>query len=54
MAEIVSCEVRVHSTKDKKKLKNGTREYEYGTIVIRTPNLTKHIGKTVKVIVRTE
>lgn len=46
--------VKVHSTKDKKKLKEGIKEYEYGTINIRDPTLNASIGKTVKVKVETK
>ena len=49
MTKIAEYTVKVHSTKDKKKLKFGVKEYEYGTINIRDPNLRGHIGKTVKV-----
>jgi hypothetical protein len=51
MSRIAEYEVKVHSTKDKKKLKRGVKEYEYGTINIRDLELKTHIGKTVKVIV---
>lgn len=49
MAVIAEYKVKVHSTKDKKKLKAGVKEYEYGTVNIRDPRLKKQIGKTVKV-----
>jgi hypothetical protein len=49
MAKIAEYVVKVHSTKDRKKLKEGIKEYDYGTINIRDPNLRNHIGKTVKV-----
>ncbi len=54
MVELATYEVKVHSTKDKKRLKGGVKEYEYGTIIIRAPELKKDIGKTVKLIVRSE
>lgn len=49
MTKIAEYTVKIHSTKDKKKLKEGVKEYEYGTINIRDPKLREHIGKTVKV-----
>jgi hypothetical protein len=54
MAAIAEYEVKVHSTKDRKKLKSGVKEYEYGTINIRDPKLTHYIGKTVTVKVETK
>jgi hypothetical protein len=48
MTEIAEYEVKVHSTKDKKKLKSGVKEYEYGTINIRDLKLKRYIGKIVK------
>jgi hypothetical protein len=47
--KIAEYEVKVHSTKDKKKLKEGMKEYEYGTINIRDPKLTDYIGDIVTV-----
>jgi hypothetical protein len=47
MTKIAEYSVKVHSTKDKKKLKSGVKEYEYGTIIIRSPKLKNHIGTTV-------
>lgn len=49
MTKIAEYKVKIHSTKDKKKLRSGLKEYEYGTINIRDPKLREHIGKTVKV-----
>lgn len=49
MAKIAEYEVKVHSTKDKKKLKSGVKEYEYGTINIRDQKLKSYIGETVEV-----
>jgi hypothetical protein len=49
MTAIAEYNVKVHSTKDKKKLKAGVKEYEYGTINIRDPKLKRYIGKKVKV-----
>ena len=51
MTKIAEYKVKVHSTKDKKKLRSGLKEYEYGTINIRDPRLREHIGKTVKVTI---
>lgn len=51
MTKIAEYEVKVHSTKDKKKLKEGVKEYEYGTINIRSPKLKSHIGETVKLTI---
>lgn len=39
----------VHSTSDKKKLKEGKKTYTYGTISIRDPKLNEYIGKEVVV-----
>lgn len=47
-------EVNVHLTKDKKKLKEGVKEYAYGTINIRDPRLAEYIGRKVMVSVSTE
>jgi hypothetical protein len=49
MTAIAEYEVKVHSTKDRKKLKTGVKEYEYGTINIRDPKLKGVIGKIVRV-----
>ncbi len=49
MAKIAEYKLKIHSTKDKKKLKTGPKEYEYGTVNIRDPELREYIGKTVKV-----
>jgi len=51
MAKIGVFETVIYSTKDKKKLKDGSKIYEYGTISLRDPKLTKHIGEKVKVVV---
>lgn len=48
MTKIAEFTVKIHSTKDKKKIKSGLKEYEYGTINIRDGKLTDYIGKTVK------
>ena len=52
MPELANYLVKIHATKDKKKLKDGIREYEYGTINIRDPQLRQYIGKIVKISVR--
>lgn len=51
MTKIAEYKVKVHSTKDKKKLKKGVKEYEYGTINIRSPKLKSYIGTIVKLTV---
>ena len=46
-------EVKIHKTTDKKKLAtNEMKEYEYGAINIRSPDLAKYVGKTAKVRVK--
>lgn len=52
MTKIAEYILKVHSTKDRKKLKKGIKEYEYGTINIRDHNLKGFIGETVKVEIR--
>lgn len=47
MAVVGKFRVRVNSTSDKKKLKEGSKTYTYGTISIRDPKLNKYIGKEV-------
>lgn len=56
MTKIVEFKTKVYSTTDKKKLKEGIKEYKYGTINIRDPKLTDCIGKTVivKVVVKSD
>jgi hypothetical protein len=50
MTKIAEYTTKIHSTKDKKRLRSGVvKEYEYGTINIRDPKLKEHIGETVKV-----
>lgn len=49
MGKIATFTVKVYKTTDKKKLKEGTGVYEYGTINIRSPELARYVGKTVKV-----
>ncbi len=54
MAKDLIFKTKIHKTTDKKKLAtNETKTYEYGALNIRSPELAKHIGKTVKVKVST-
>lgn len=53
MSNIAKYKAKVYFTKDRKSLKHGPREYEYGTINIRDSKLKNHIGETVMVIVET-
>jgi hypothetical protein len=54
MAKIGVFMAVIYSTKDKKKLKDKTKTYEYGTIIIRDPKLNIHIGKRVRIKIETE
>lgn len=54
MKKIAEYEVKIHSTTDKKKIKSGIKEYEYGTINIRDLHLKEYIGKIVKVKIETK
>jgi|GEM_PF-2454392 len=45
--ELAEFTVRICATSDKKQLKNGSKTYKYGTISIRDPTLTQHIGEIV-------
>ena len=49
MAIIGKFTVKVYSTSDKKKLKEGSKTYTYGTISIRDPKLTEYVGKEVTI-----
>ncbi|MGI0059949.1 MAG: hypothetical protein ACREBJ_09295 [Nitrosotalea sp.] len=49
MKTIATFKVKIHKTSDKKKLKEGSVTYDYGAINIRSPELAKYVGKTVKV-----
>lgn len=49
MKTLATFKVKVHKTTDSKKLKEGNKTYEYGAINIRSPDLAKYVGKTVKV-----
>ena len=51
MPKIAEYLLKVHSTKDKKKLLSGIKEYEYGTIIIRDSKLREYIGSKVKVTI---
>ncbi len=46
--------VKIHKTTDNKKLKEGSKAYDYGTINIRSQELAKYVGKIVKVRVEKE
>lgn len=50
----ITFEVKIHATSDKKKLKGGTKLYEYGVINIRSPDLKAYVGRIVKVKVSTK
>lgn len=54
MRTIASFNVKIHKTTDKKKLKAGLKEYDYGAINIRAPELAKYVGKKVKIKVELE
>lgn len=45
MKEVAEFTVKVYSTKEKKRLKKGSKTYAYGTISIRDPRLTEFVGK---------
>lgn len=46
---------KIYKTTDKKKLStNETKNYDYGAINIRSPDLAKFIGKEVKVTIKIE
>ena len=45
---------KVYRTSDKKKLKNTSKTYSYGTVSIRDPKLNKYIGKKVIVKISTK
>jgi hypothetical protein len=47
--ELAEFTVRICATSDKKQLKNRSKTYKYGTISIRDPTLTQHVGETVLV-----
>jgi len=54
MKTIATFKVKIHKTTDKKKLKGGMKEYDYGAINIRAPELAKYVNKKVKVRVELE
>jgi len=45
MEQIAEFTIKVYATSDRKKLKEGSKTYKYGTISIRDPQLTSYIGK---------
>ncbi len=48
-------EAKVYKTTDKKKLStNETKNYDYGAINIRSPDLAKFIGKRARVTIKIE
>ena len=49
MKEVAEFVVKVYATKDKKKLKRGSKTYSYGTISIRDPRLTEFVGRRLRV-----
>lgn len=49
MKAIAILKVKVYKTTDKKKVSGKSKSYEYGAINIRSPDLAKYVGKTVKV-----
>lgn len=49
MGLIIKRSTKVSGTTDKKKLKKESKSYTYGTISIRTPDLTQYIGQDVEV-----
>lgn len=50
MVKTFEYEVKICKTTDKKKLvSNQVKNYDYGTISIRKPELAEHIGKTARV-----
>ena len=49
MKAIAIFKVKVYKTTDKKKVNGKAKNYEYGAINIRSPELAGYVGKTVKV-----
>ena len=50
MKQIGTFRVKISKSTDKKKLSDGTiKEYEYGSLSLRSPDLTEFIGKDVMV-----
>lgn len=47
--ELAEFTVKICATSDKKQLKDRSKTYKYGTISIRDPTLTQHVGETVLV-----
>jgi hypothetical protein len=54
MKTIATFRVKIHKTKDKKKVNGEDKVYTYGAINIRSPELVGYIGKKVKVKVEEE
>lgn len=44
--------VKIHAIKNTKKLKDGSKEYEYGSINIQDKELVKHAGKEAQVVIK--
>ncbi|MGI0141706.1 MAG: hypothetical protein ACREBF_03605 [Candidatus Micrarchaeales archaeon] len=50
MKQIGTFRVKISSTFDRKKLSTGkTKDYKYGSVSIRSPELTEYIGKEVMI-----
>jgi len=49
MKAIAILKVKVYKTTDKKKVNGKSKNYKYGAINIRSPDLVDYVGKTVKV-----
>jgi hypothetical protein len=49
MKAIAILKVKVYKTTDKKKVKGKSKNYNYGAINIRSPDLADYVGKIVKV-----
>lgn len=49
MKAIAILKVKVYKTADKKKVNGKSKQYNYGAINIRSPDLVDYVGKTVKV-----
>lgn len=54
MKKIGEFSAKVYKTTESKPLKNGNKEYSYGTITIRDRNLDKFVDEIVRVKVFTE
>lgn len=49
MKAIAILKVKVYKTTDKKKVRGKSKNYNYGAINIRSPDLANYVGKVVKV-----